>query len=72
MSQVDKQETELRERCPRCGTSLLRRWSQLSVDEQDVARRLHSPAAARGLDASTSLWCTNCWYEKLGSESRLA
>ncbi|MGI8654894.1 MAG: hypothetical protein ACR2LC_06720 [Pyrinomonadaceae bacterium] len=57
--------------CPRCGIGRLRVWSELSVEEQMIVRRL--PASA-DFDLQERIrvhsWCTHCWHESFQRESR--
>ena len=50
--------------CPRCGLERLRAWSELSVEEREVVRRLAAsadyPLAER---MARHLWCRRCWHE---------
>ena len=58
-------------KCPGCLDNRLKSWSELSADEQEVVRRL---PAAREYSLNERqrhhLWCTRCWYETAGQESR--
>ena len=51
--------------CPRCAMDRLRGWSELSDEEQEVARRLPASADYSADERrATHRWCINCWYEE--------
>jgi len=62
-----------RHSCPRCEKRGLKSWSELNDEEREVVKRLP-------LSGDYSLeerqqhhrWCTRCWYESTGSESKNA
>ncbi|MEK6280549.1 MAG: hypothetical protein AABN95_09380 [Acidobacteriota bacterium] len=52
-------------RCTRCGEEEMRRWSQLTDDEQEVVK--HLPGAANYTEAERQAmhqWCRRCWNEE--------
>lgn len=59
------------DKCRRCEYGRLRGWSELNDEEREVALRL--PASKdHSLEerAARHRWCTRCWYEDTGRESR--
>jgi ribosomal protein S27AE len=55
---------DMTNQCPRCGTSQLRAWNELSDEDREVVKRL--PASADySLEERQALhrWCPRCWYE---------
>jgi hypothetical protein len=58
------------DRCTRCDTGRLRRWHELSEEQQMLVERL--PASANySLEErkATHRWCTRCWHEASEGES---
>jgi hypothetical protein len=59
--------------CPRCGIGRLKRWSDLTLEEQMVAHKLpHSANFAHDERTRLHRWCTKCWYEDDSRETTLA
>ena len=59
--------------CPRCGAKETRGWSDLNEEDREIVKRL--PASAdysAGERSARHRWCTRCWYEDTGHESREA
>lgn len=62
---------ESENQCRRCETGRLRGWGELNDEEREVATRL--PASkdySIEERAARHRWCTRCWYEDIGRESR--
>ncbi|HVG39046.1 MAG TPA: hypothetical protein VM870_07160 [Pyrinomonadaceae bacterium] len=60
--------------CPACGSATsLRRWRDLSDEQQEVVRKLPAtalyPIAER---AARHAWCTTCWHEATGDTPQRA
>jgi hypothetical protein len=58
--------------CPRCDGMTLRGWSDLTVEEQEVVRRLPSGGYSLAERQSHHRWCTRCWFEQVGETETLA
>lgn len=56
--------------CPKCHTTLLRNWADLSADEKFIAERQPASAEYSLKERENHLFCTNCWYEREDLETR--
>lgn len=63
-------DVERKEMCPRCGANRLRKWSELTIEEREAARRL-SVSANEVERRQRARWCTQCWYEDADRHSRV-
>ena len=58
--------------CPRCGSSKMKSWEELTDEERFLAARLPL-SADYTLDARKKhRFCTRCWFEEIESKSGLA
>jgi hypothetical protein len=58
------------DKCPRCGEGRLRRFDELSEEEQEVTRCLPASADyAADERRATHTWCSKCWYEATQARS---
>lgn len=52
------------DRCTRCDTGRLRRWHELSAEQQMLVKRLPASADFSIEERKTThRWCTRCWFE---------
>jgi len=61
-----RSETE----CPRCGSMRLKRWDELSRNEQIAAERLPTSAKYSHEQRKKHRFCTRCWYEQVDREQK--
>lgn len=59
---MNDQQTDAR--CPRCHEGRLRRWHELSEEQQMLARRLPSGGYSMSEREARHRWCTRCWHEE--------
>jgi hypothetical protein len=50
--------------CPRCGSSKIKGWHQLTDDEQELVKRLPASAQYKLQERKARhRWCKRCWHE---------
>lgn len=55
--------------CPRCRVGRLRRWRELTEEEQEIVKRLPASAEYSAEERTARhRWCAQCWYEDSGNE----
>jgi len=58
--------------CPRCGSSALKDWAELSSDDRLLAEKLPASADYSLAERKKHRFCTRCWFEEVSGPNRLA
>lgn len=54
----------MNDKCPRCYEGVLRGWHELSLDEQEIMKRLPGSEDYETEEREAlHQWCTRCWNE---------